>query len=74
MIPDLSASADVLLARADNVIVAPAAALRQENGKNVVYVKAASGFERREVKVGLHNGTQAEIVEGLKEGDEVRVN
>ncbi|NWF84172.1 MAG: efflux RND transporter periplasmic adaptor subunit [Bryobacteraceae bacterium] len=74
MIPDLSASADVLLARADNVIVAPAAALRQENGKNVVYVKSASGFERREVKVGLHNGTQAEIVEGLKEGDEVRVN
>lgn len=74
MIPDLSASADVLLARADNVIVAPAAAIRQENGKDVVYVKTASGFQRREIKIGLHNGTQAEVVEGLNEGDEVRVN
>ena len=74
MIPDLSASADVLLGRADNVIVAPASALNKENGKDVVYVKTAQGFERREVKIGLHNGTHVEIVEGLKEGEQVRVN
>ena len=74
MIPDLSASADVLLARAENVIAVPAAALHRVDGKDVVYVKTAKGFEAREVRVGLHNGTQAEIVEGLKEGEQVRVN
>lgn len=74
MIPDLSASADVLLGRADNVLIAPASSLSRENGKDVVYVKSAKGFERREVKIGLHNGTHAEIVEGLKEGEQVRVN
>lgn len=73
MIPDLSASADVLLSRADDVLIAPAAAIQRENGKDVVYVKSATSYERREVKVGLHNGTHAEIVEGLKEGDQVRI-
>jgi multidrug efflux pump subunit AcrA (membrane-fusion protein) len=74
MIPDLSASADVLLGRADNVVVAPAAAVNKEDGKDVAYVKGPQGFERREVRIGLHNGTHVEIKEGLKEGDQVRVN
>jgi multidrug efflux pump subunit AcrA (membrane-fusion protein) len=74
MIPDLSASADVLLGRADNVLVIPASALAREGGRDVAYVKGAQGFERRELKIGLHNGTHAEVVEGLKEGELVRVN
>lgn len=74
MIPDLSASADILLGRADNVLTIPASALHRENGKDVVYVKGPKSFEPREVKIGLHNGTHAEVLEGLKEGDQVRIN
>lgn len=74
MIPDLSASADVLLGEAKNVLAAPASAIHRENGKDFVFVKGPKTFERREVKVGLHNGVQAEIIEGLSEGEQVRVN
>lgn len=74
MIPDLSASADVLLGRAEKVLTVPAAALHREKGKDVVYVKGPKNFEPREVKIGLHNGTHAEILEGLREGDQVRIN
>ncbi len=74
MIPDLSASADILLGRAENVLAVPAAALHREKGKDVVYVKGPKSFEPREVKIGLHNGIQAEVLEGLKEGDQVRIN
>lgn len=74
VIPDLSASADVSLQQAKDVLVAPASAVSYENGKPVVYVKAAQGFERREVKVGLSDGRQIALLEGIREGEQVRYN
>ena len=39
-----------------------------------VFVKANGGYEEREVKLGLANERMVEVVEGLKEGDEVVIN
>lgn len=74
VIPDLSASADVALEREENVLIAPASAVVYEKGKPVVYVKSANGFERRDVQVGLNNGQQIALLDGVKEGEQVRYN
>jgi HlyD family secretion protein len=74
LIPDLSASADVLMESADNQIVVPLAAVEQENGKSVVYVKGLQAFERREVTTGLKSDTHMAIASGLRAGEVVRLN
>ncbi len=74
MIPDLSASADVVLEKAENVVVAPASALEAQEGKTFVYVKGAKGFERREVATGITNGVHVAVLNGLRPGEEIRVN
>jgi multidrug efflux pump subunit AcrA (membrane-fusion protein) len=74
LIPDLSASADVILDSAENQVILPLSAVSAEGGKDVVYVKNGENFERREVEIGLRNGTQAAIASGLKSGEIVRVN
>jgi len=71
VIPDLSASGDILLGRKENALIAPREAVRSEGGKQVVYAKRAGGFTAREVRVGESNNTQVEILAGLRAGDEV---
>lgn len=74
LIPDLSASADVVIESVENQTVVPLEALKQEDGKQVLYVKAGDTFERREVTPGLRSGTQVSIVSGLRAGEVVRLN
>jgi hypothetical protein len=74
LIPDLSASADVVIQSADNQVLVPLGAVREENGNRVVYVKTAQGFEARAVEVGLQSDLQAAITSGIKAGEVVRVN
>jgi hypothetical protein len=71
LIPDLSASGDILLGRKENALIAPREAVRSEGGKQVVYAKRGDGFTAREVRVGESNNTQVEILAGLRAGDEV---
>jgi HlyD family secretion protein len=70
-IPDLSGSAEVRVAHKENVIVLPRETVHPEGGKKFVYVKAAQGFEKREVQTGLESATHAEIASGLKVGEQV---
>jgi multidrug efflux pump subunit AcrA (membrane-fusion protein) len=72
VIPDLSAFANILTDRQENVLLAPASAVGEENGKQYVYVRTPKGFEKRAVQAGLTNGVHTAILEGVKEGDVVR--
>lgn len=74
VIPDLSASADVALDMAENVLIVPTSAVKHENGAAYVYVQGPKGLERREVRTGLNNGTLVAILDGLQEGEKVRFN
>jgi hypothetical protein len=74
LIPDLSASADVVVERGVDKTIVPLAAVREESGKTVAYVKNGDNFERREVKIGMRGTLDAEVISGLRAGDEVRVN
>ncbi len=74
LIPDLSASADVILNKADKQMLVPRNAITTENGKKFAFIKRGDGFEKRELKLGLMNDTHAAVLEGLKTGEEVRLN
>ncbi len=53
----------------------PKAAVRQDGGKDVVFVLASGGTraERRAVRLGSGQGDQAVVISGLSEGDQVIV-
>ena len=74
VIPDLSASADVVLERNENSLLVPIEAINSENGKSFVYVRDGDEFQVREVEVGTTNNIQASIKSGLKAGEEVALS
>ena len=71
VIPDLSASVDILLEEQENTLLIPNAAIQTKGDKSFVYVRDGERFAEREVEIGLRNQVQAVIVTGLAEGDEV---
>ena len=74
LFPDLSGAAELLLARKENVTQVPLECIWPEGGKFFVYRRTLNGFEKRYVQVGLRSSTQAEIVSGLREGDQVALS
>jgi len=68
-----SANADIVLARRDNVLAINESLLQFKDGKTFVEVETApQKFERREVKTGLSDGIQVEVVSGLTAKDKVK--
>jgi multidrug efflux pump subunit AcrA (membrane-fusion protein) len=74
LIPDLSASADVIMQSADNQTIIPLSALTEENGKTFVQVKGDEGWDSRQVATGLRSETQVAVASGIKPGEVVRLN
>src|SRR5205823_8009147 len=62
VIPDLSASADVLLHQADEAVMVPREAVQEEDGKPVVYVKQEGIFTPREIQIGELNNTKIAVI------------
>lgn len=73
VIPDLSASADVVVAGVAEGIIVPREAVAEESGKSVVYVRGEQGFNAREVEIAGENNTHLALASGVKEGEEVAV-
>ncbi len=72
--PEMTANVEIVVGEAEDVVLAPSDAVVRRKGRQVVNVKKPDGtFEEREVKVGISDGVNTEIQEGLKEGDIVRV-
>ncbi len=73
--PGMSATCEFILLAKPNVLVAPAQAVRNENGRTYVKVKTANPAKpaERDVKLGEAGNDGVEVLEGLKEGEEVVV-
>ncbi|HVT08848.1 MAG TPA: efflux RND transporter periplasmic adaptor subunit [Polyangia bacterium] len=56
---------------APRVLAVPRSAIEQIEGRTVVFVETAGGFERRNVLTGRSAGEHVEIREGLKPGERV---
>lgn len=73
VIPDLSVSADVVLANeTEHSAVVPLGSVFRDDGRQpFVFVRGPKGFERRPVELGLVNYTHAAVRNGLKPNEVV---
>jgi HlyD family secretion protein len=66
-----SCRAEIIVAQYPDTLQVPVQAVTKIDGKPHVYVLKGDALERREVKVGLDNGTMVKIDSGLAEGEQV---
>lgn len=65
-----SANAEVIIARRDSVLLIPERLITQRNDSSFVTVRKADGTgEERQVKTGLSDAINVEVLEGLTEGE-----
>ncbi|MEL4455622.1 efflux RND transporter periplasmic adaptor subunit [Lutimonas vermicola] len=72
----LSANASIILARADSVLSIKEALVQFDAETKKSYVEVKTGekdFERRDVTLGISDGLNVEVKEGLNEEDEIKV-
>ncbi|MBI2846570.1 MAG: HlyD family efflux transporter periplasmic adaptor subunit [Chloroflexi bacterium] len=67
----LNASATIVVARRENVLIVPSRAIRTSGRTRVVDVMVDGKPQERTVRVGLTSGQSTEITEGLSEGEVV---
>lgn len=73
LVPGMNATCEFITMSHANILKVPSQAVQNDGGKTYVMVKSADPKkpERREVKVGQAGNDDVEILEGLKEGEEV---
>lgn len=75
LLPGLYAEAELELDQKVDVAAVPVQALSHEGNKTTVYVVGPDGhLEDRAVQVGLETSSDAEIISGLREGEQVVVS
>jgi len=75
LIPGLYAEADVALEHREDIPAIPLQAINHEGEKTTVFVvNRNSEIEDRPITLGLQTATDAEVVSGLSEGEEVVVS
>ena len=74
LMPDLTASLDVELARMPAALVVPRDTIRSEGAKAIVRVRKGSRFEDRDVVIGAVSAHEAVVTSGLDEGTVVERN
>ena len=70
-----SANASLILDRKEDILVMPEALLQFDKVTDEPYVEVEVGeqkFERRDIKIGISDGINVEILEGLTESDKVK--
>jgi HlyD family secretion protein len=72
LLPDLSAALDIVLQSSDSALVVPRNAVGRESSGDFVWVKSATGYDKRPVKLGPISDTEAVILSGVSDGDIVR--
>ncbi len=73
VIPSLSVSGDIVLATEEDAEIVPREAIFHDPGDDRPYafVETPSGWEKRDVEVGLENNVAVGVRSGIKEGERV---
>ncbi len=76
VIPDLSVAAEIILdSEPQAATLAPAGSVfEDERGRTIAFVERPWGWERRDVRLGLHSHTAAAVREGLRPGEVVALD
>ena len=69
--PGMTAILTIPVASAENVLAVPLAAIHSDKGERFVYVKEGERFVPRAVLIGITDYMNAEVQQGLAEGDVV---
>jgi len=72
----LSANASIILAKAEDVLAIKEGLVQYDPKTQQPFVEVATGdqeFERREIKLGVSDGINVEVLEGLSEDDRIKV-
>ncbi len=72
--PGLSARAEIIADKLDDVITVPIQAVTTHQKKQVCYIKDKGEYTVVPVKVGEYNDTNVHIVKGLEEGQQILLN
>jgi HlyD family secretion protein len=69
--PGMSATVEIVTDQLRDVLYVPIQSVVSDKNKHYVYVVKRGRKELREVSIGKYNNTSIEIVDGLKEGEEL---
>jgi len=73
-----SANAEIVLARRENVLTVPESSIEFSNDSAYVYIVKAESpkqeFDKRLIKIGITDGVNAEVTEGLIADEKIRGN
>jgi HlyD family secretion protein len=69
LMPGMTVSLKVVVNKLNNVLFFPLEALNKKDGKDYVFVKKPTTYEKREVTTGLSNNDYVVVTAGLKAGD-----
>ena len=72
--PNMSASAEIIVEAKENVFWVPPQAIKIQAGQTIVRVLVEGKPQEKQVEVGLETSNQAEIINGLSEGETVVVS
>jgi hypothetical protein len=75
VLPDLSASAEIILESQQQATLAPLAAIFQDEGaaKPFVYLRSPEGWRKREVELGVRSNVAVAVRSGLSKGEVVAI-
>ena len=74
LLPDLTATVELQLEGAENVLILPREAVAMRNGQAMVEVLENGKSKLQQIKIGLMNECEAVVESGLKEGNTVKLN
>jgi RND family efflux transporter MFP subunit len=75
LIPGVYAEASIQLDRKPNALYIPLQAVSRQGDETAVFVVDSSNkLEERKIRLGLQTATDAEVLSGLSEGDQVVVS
>jgi len=72
--PGMSARAEILVDKLENVLVVPVQCIANRGGQKICYVKASDESKPVRVQTGKSNDNFVQIVSGLEEGQFVMLN
>ncbi len=71
LLPNMSATANIITATKADVLLVPSTAVQTQNGTSYLQVMKNGQMNQVEVEIGLSSDSQTEIISGVVEGDTV---
>jgi len=71
--PRMSGDGEILAETIENTLFVPETALRYQGADIYVEVRNGEGFERRDVEIGVVDRDRVQLLSGVSEGEEVRL-